>query len=101
MDKVFLLMIVIGFMFLCSCGGVGSVVGIVENFDNTSLFTYTSLCQDTYASNMDELLNANRKNQFQGYTSHPYLDKIRFVQTDVPIPVNADFFIYLTNNGKY
>ena len=95
MDKVFLLMIVIGFMFLCSCGGV------VENFDNTTLFTYTSLCQDTYASNMDELLNANRKNQFQGYTSHPYLDKTRFVQTDVPIPVNADFFIYLTNNGKY
>ena len=91
MDKVFLLMIVVGFMFLCSCGNVGG--NVVENFDNTSLFTYTSLCQDTYASNMDELLNANRKNQFQGYTSHPYLDKTRFVQTDVPIPVNADFFL--------
>ena len=90
--KVFFLVIVIGFMFLCSCKSV-------EPFDNTSLFTYTSLCLNTYASNMDEMLNASRKNQYQGYTPSPYLDKTRFVQTDVPIPVNADFFIYLTNNA--
>ena len=95
MEKVFLLIIAMGFLLFCSCKRK------IENFDNTSLFTYTTLCQDTYASNMDELLNATRKNQFQGYTSHPYLDKTRFVQTDIPIPVNADFFIYLTNNGKY
>ena len=95
MNKVFLLIIVTGFLLMCSCKSM------IENFDNTSLFTYTTLCQDTYASNMDELLKATRKNQFQGYTSHPYLDKTRSVQTDIPIPVNADFFIYLTNNGKY
>lgn len=95
MKKVFFLVIVTGFLLMCSCKIM------IENFDNTSLFTYTTLCQDTYASNIDELFKATRKNQFQGYTPHPYLDTIRFVQTDIPIPVNPDFFIYLTNNGKY
>ena len=56
-------------------------------------YLHTQYFQDTYASNMDELLKATRKNQFQGYTSVS-LDKIRFVQTDILIERR---FFYLFN----
>jgi len=50
-------------------------------------------CPENYSINQERLLAQPKTIQPFGYTPNKYLDKTRFVITDIPLPTNPDFFI--------
>ena len=50
-------------------------------------------CPQNYSTNFDRILEQPTTIQPFGYTSSEFIDKIRFIQTDIPLPTNADFFL--------
>ena len=41
---------------------------------------------------MKLLSNKQSIGQYSGYTPNEYIDKIRYVESKIPLPVNPDFF---------
>lgn len=75
-------------------------VSIPTNIPNLSNdYTYLSLCPNTYQNNMKLLSNKKSLGQYAGYTTNNYIDKIRYIDSSEPLPVNPDFFY--KNGGTY
>ena len=50
-------------------------------------------CPENYGKNFERLKKQKQEIQPFGYTSNEFIDKIRFVETTGPLPVNPDFFM--------
>lgn len=50
-------------------------------------------CPENYGKNFERLTKQKQEIQPFGYSSNEFIDKIRFVETDEPLPVNPDFFM--------
>ena len=50
-------------------------------------------CPENYGKNFERLTKQKQEIQPFGYTSNEFIDKIRFVETTEPLPVNPDFFM--------
>ena len=55
---------------------------------------YRINCPQNYSINYNQLMKYPKLTQPYGYSSNEYIDKTRFYQTDKPLPVDPDFFIY-------
>jgi hypothetical protein len=67
------------------------------NVPSTSLsdshdYTYLSICPKTYPKNIKTLVNMKSMGQYSGYTPNQYIDRIRYMDTEDPLPINPDFF---------
>jgi len=60
--------------------------------DTSDVYTHLSICPRTYQNNMDILSNKQSIGQYSGYTPNAYIDKVRYVESKIPLPVNPDFF---------
>ena len=60
--------------------------------DTSEVYTHLSICPGTYQNNMKLLSNKQSIGQYSGYTPNEYIDKIRYVESKIPLPVNPDFF---------
>lgn len=49
-------------------------------------------CPENYAITHERLLKRKRLIQPFGYTPNEYLHKTRFIDSDIPLPVNPEFF---------
>tara|TARA_Y100000590_G_scaffold416255_1_gene514835 strand:- start:809 stop:1069 length:261 start_codon:yes stop_codon:yes gene_type:complete len=49
-------------------------------------------CPQLHANNYKKILNSNQVYQPFGYIKNEYLDKLRYYETDQPLPVDPDFF---------
>lgn len=59
------------------------------NYDNQDNLI---LCPKNYSKMNKDLLMYKKTLQPYGYTKNEFLDKTRFVQTEIPLPTNPDFF---------
>ena len=64
----------------------------VDPYKNYSEYPIQN-CPKNYNQRLQKIIQYPRTIQPFGYTDREYLDKIRFVITKEPLPVNADFFI--------
>ena len=83
----FLLFIIILINLLPCISGYTNFVSFKKPFKN-----YMINCPENYAITHERLLKRKKVIQPFGYTANEYLDKIRFVDSDIPLPVNPDFF---------
>lgn len=94
--------------------------------NESSDYTYNQVCLDKYAKTMDLLVSDQLKpnpevytatldpslpdttlffknkysiGQFPGYSENNYIDRIRYIDSDEPLPVNPDFF--MSGGGTY
>ena len=49
-------------------------------------------CPQLHANNYKKILNSNQVYQPFGYIKNEYLDKLRYYETDQPLPGDPDFF---------
>ena len=70
-----------------------------KQIDNSDMYTHVSMCPMKYQNNMIILKNKQSIGQYSGYTPNEYIDKIRYVKTKEPLPVNPDFFV--KDGGTY
>ena len=49
-------------------------------------------CPQLHANNYKKISNSNQVYQPFGYIKNEYLDKLRYYETDQPLPVDPDFF---------
>jgi hypothetical protein len=78
-----------------------------SKLDSSSSYTYGTLCPETYQHNMKKLQpdedtffkNKLSIGQYAGYSNNAYIDRIRYITSDEPLPVNPDFF--MTGGGTY
>ena len=50
-------------------------------------------CPENYGKNVERLTKQKQEIQPFGYSSNEFIDKIRFIETDQPMPVSPDFFM--------
>ena len=75
-------------LFLLPCiSGYTNYVSFQKPFRNHKIN-----CPENYAITHERLLQRKRLIQPFGYTPNEYLEKTRFIESDIPLPVNADFF---------
>jgi hypothetical protein len=82
------LLLIIIILIICLCKK--------ENYINYSEYNYKIKdCSKINENIQNEIKNSYQLIQPFGYTKSEYLDKIRFVQTDIPLPTEPDFFEHL------
>ena len=64
-----------------------------KSLSNSHDYTHLSICPKTYPENINKLMNMESMGQYEGYTRNQYIDRIRFMDTEDPLPVNPDFFM--------
>ena len=70
-----------------------------KQIDNSDIYTHLSICPMKYQDNMIILSNKQSLGQYSGYSPNQYIDKIRYIDSKIPLPVNPDFFV--KNGGTY
>ena len=83
----YILFLIVILSLLPYISGYTNFVSFQKPFKN-----YKINCPENYAITHERLLQRKRLIQPFGYTPNEYLDKIRFIDSDIPLPVNADFF---------
>ena len=69
----------------------------IEKYNNYSEYnSKIKNCNKKFINNYESMKNSYQLIQPFGYTKSEYLDKIRFVQTDIPLPTEPDFFEHLS-----
>lgn len=67
---------------------------------NTSVdYQYMKYCPNQYPSINNELLQKTSLGQYPGFTKNAYIDRIRYAESDDPLPTNPDFF--MDGGGTY
>ena len=70
-----------------------NIDGYTDFVDYTKPFKNPIItCPENYNNNFNNLFSYKKTIQPFGYTKNEYLDKTRFIKTDIPLPVNPDFF---------
>jgi len=64
-----------------------------KDLDPSNMYNKLGIWCQAYQGNMDILNNKKSMGQYSGYTDNAYIDKIRYVKSDKPIPINPDFFM--------
>ena len=64
----------------------------IDNYQNYIDYPIKD-CPKNYSQRLQQIKEFPQTIQPFGYTDREYFDKIRFVKTKDPLPVNADFFI--------
>ena len=82
---LFLLILLILFPHI---SGYTNYVSVQKPFKNHKIN-----CPENYEITHERLLQRKRLIHPFGYTSNEYLDKTRLVDSDIPLPVNPDFFL--------
>ena len=83
------LIIFLIFLFLVyNIDGYTNLVDYSKPFKNPII-----TCPENYGINFERLKKQKQEIQPFGYTSNEFIDKIRFVETTEPLPVNPDFFM--------
>ena len=62
------------------------------NYEELSYKGDKKNCPQLHADNYKKILNSNQIYQPFGYIKNEYLDKMRYYETDQPLPVDPDFF---------
>ena len=84
------LILILILLFLLSRNQVSNYTNFV---DYQKPFTNPIItCPENYNKNFNHLLEHKKIIQPFGYTKNEYLDKTRFIESDIPLPVNPDFF---------
>ena len=84
------LILILILLFLLSRNQVSNYTNFV---DYQKPFTNPIItCPENYSKNFNHLLEHKKTIQPFGYTKNEYLDKTRFIESDIPLPVNPDFF---------
>jgi hypothetical protein len=86
MHRYFLFLLFLLFLFM-NKDGYTNYVDYHKPFTNPII-----TCPENYSKNFNHLLEHKKTIQPFGYTKNEYLDKTRFIESDIPLPVNPDFF---------
>ena len=65
-----------------------------QTLNSSDIYNILPLCPTKYEEFMKTITTNDSQlvGQYPGYTSNDYLDKIRYIVSDQPLPVNPDFF---------
>ena len=89
MNKLILFLSLLIFIILSKVDGYTNYVSYEDDYQNLNI-----LCPKDYNKMYNDLLKTKRNIQPFGYTKNEFIDKTRFLKTDIPLPTNADFFYY-------
>ena len=65
------------------------------NYQEISYKGSSNNCPQTHADNYQKIKNSRQMIQPFGYTKNELFDMTRFIETDIPLPTDPDFFNHI------
>ena len=85
----------IGFLLFLNYYSKKKNIETYLNYQETSFQGVEKNCPLLHAKNYNTILDQNYLLQYPGYTKNELFDMTRYIETNIPLPVDPDFFSHI------